>query len=309
MLNRCLLALVFLLPATLDGATVSLWISPPAGPAFCLQADSTESVLALKQQVQNLKGIPTSQQQLFFGGIQLEDGVALSDYAIQNGSTLRLCWRYAEECGVDAAGGGAAMAGPYAAIDTVGQPAIGQASSAPCAFAAGFWNNVNDLPVAPSVTFTRGANMTLKIRIADVLAACSDPNGESLTLTGLGASAQGATITTTASHILYTPLNNNNDSFSYTVSDAGGGSITGTISIVVVTPGGLAAAITVTAGTVTVRFFGIPGFAYAVQRATDVNFTQNLTTLLSTNAPTLGSFYCTDPSPPSSTAYYRLMEQ
>lgn len=45
-----------------------------------------------------------------------------------------------EDRGVDAAGGGAATAGPYFLMDTVGQWAVGLSSSATYALAHGFWN-------------------------------------------------------------------------------------------------------------------------------------------------------------------------
>ena len=210
---------------------------------------------------------------------------------------------------VTAAGGGAATAASYSLGDTAGQPAIGPAVSANYTLGNGFWHDVNEAPVAPFQTFTRGTNLTLKIRKADVLAGCLDADGDTLTLMGVGASSQGAAIATTPTHILYTPANNHNDAFSYTVSDNDGGSTTGTILVNVVTSGGQAAAINTTGGAVTVRFAGIPGFAYAAQRATDVHFTQNLTVLFTTNAPTRGVFTYTDATPPSPTAYYRLMGQ
>lgn len=66
----------------------------------------------------------------------------------------------------------------------------------------------------------------------------------------------------------------------------------------------------VNGGTVALDCKGLPGTAYAVERATDVLFTADLTTLLTTNAPAPdGLFRCTDSSPPSATAFYRLHRQ
>ena len=53
-------------------------------------------------------------------------------------------------------------------------------------------------------------------------------------------------------------------------------------------------------------FAGIPGRGYAVQRAADAAFTQNVTTLLATNAPATGAFTVWDPAPPATAAFYRL---
>jgi hypothetical protein len=57
---------------------------------------------------------------------------------------------------------------------------------------------------------------------------------------------------------------------------------------------------------VVVRFAGIPGYRYSVERATDMNFTQNFTVLDIITAPRNGLFSVTDNNPPSPTAYYRL---
>ncbi len=65
----------------------------------------------------------------------------------------------------------------------------------------------------------------------------------------------------------------------------------------------------VNGGTAALDCLGLPGTAYTVQRATDVLFTTDLTTLLTTNAPANGVFRCTDSSPPSTTAFYRLLKQ
>jgi hypothetical protein len=66
----------------------------------------------------------------------------------------------------------------------------------------------------------------------------------------------------------------------------------------------------VNGGTVALDCLGLPGTAFTVQRATDVLFTVNLSTLLTTNAPAPdGQFRCTDSHPPSTTAFYRLLKQ
>jgi hypothetical protein len=77
-----------------------------------------------------------------------------------------------------------------------------------------------------------------------------------------------------------------------------------------VPPGGVIQSIRVNGGTVTLNCQGISGSAYTVQRATNVlQWTQNLTTLLRTNAPPNGLFLCTDPSPPNAAAFYRMLQQ
>jgi hypothetical protein len=138
----------------------------------------------------------------------------------------------------------------------------------------------------------------LKIKITDVLAACSDPDGGTPALDSVGASVQGATISTTATHILYALAADNSDSFPYTISDGQGGTTTGTITVQVVNPG----------GSVTVNFAGIPGFTYDVQRATDPG--GPWATVNTQIAPPHGLFsYTNSPPPPlPPTAYYRLQQ-
>jgi hypothetical protein len=64
------------------------------------------------------------------------------------------------------------------------------------------------------------------------------------------------------------------------------------------------------AGMVTLGFVGLPGTGYVLQRATDVRFNQNLTALLTTNAPSPDGQCCyTDTSPPTTAAFYRLQRQ
>jgi hypothetical protein len=76
-----------------------------------------------------------------------------------------------------------------------------------------------------------------------------------------------------------------------------------------VPPGGVIQSIRVGSGSVTLDCQGVSGATYAVRRATDVRFTANLTTVLTTNAPPNGLFRCTDASPPNTAAFYRLLKQ
>jgi hypothetical protein len=150
----------------------------------------------------------------------------------------------------------------------------------------------NALPVAPPQTFVRSAGFSLKVKISDLLAACSDPNGGTLSLTSTGASAQGAVISQAGGHLLYTVGTGTDDTFSYTVSDGQGGTATGTITVQVLAPQGQIASVTTArGGAVTAHFAGIPGFSYNIERSTNLS---DWTVLQTFTAPANGLFEFTD---------------
>lgn len=132
-------------------------------------------------------------------------------------------------------------------------------------------NQVN----AGAVSYTRTKGLSLKVNVTDLLThVASVPTGDSFALTGVGASAQGATVTVSGGYIFYTPVNDNDDSFSYTVSSTRGGSATGTVSINVAKATGLplgADSLSVAGSTATVNVHGIPNYVYVLQTATSLN--------------------------------------
>jgi autotransporter-associated beta strand protein len=178
----------------------------------------------------------------------------------------------------------------------------------------------NHAPIANNVTNNRAPNLSYKIKIADLLAAATgDVDGDARGLVSLSASTNGVTLTTNDTYIFYANPNNVEDQFTYTVRDIGpayraGDTVrtaTGAIRFTVNAPQGTnanAVAISPTNGVVGLRFAGIPGYNYEVQRATDLTPPVAWTTLWTTNCPPLGLFDYIDLTPPLGQAYYRTAQ-
>lgn len=64
-----------------------------SGEMIDLEADLDESIKNIKRKIQDKKGIPSEQQRLMFNGKEMNDYHTLSDYNIQNGSTVHLIKR------------------------------------------------------------------------------------------------------------------------------------------------------------------------------------------------------------------------
>lgn len=164
----------------------------------------------------------------------------------------------------------------------------------------------NQPPEADDITYMRAPNLTLKIRVADLIAnATHDAENDPRSLKSLGPSGQGATITVSGPFILYAPVNNNNDSFTYTIQDALGRTATGHVIIQVVNAASRVTAIHSLAGVVTLQFFGVPSYQYQVQRSGFVN--GPWTTIKTLSAGADGAFSYAE-TPPHAPAFYRLYQ-
>jgi WD40 repeat protein len=173
---------------------------------------------------------------------------------------------------------------------------------------------VSRLPlVANPDTLYRGRDISMKIRIADLLTNDVAASG-TVTFTGVSAtSTNGVALTTNATTIFYPAAANVNDAFTYAITDGLGDNATGTVTIQIAAATGCGSEICLLTGapgsnTNCVTFAGLPSYQYVVQ------FTTNLGAgpwcCLSTNTTaTNGLITVTDPAATNAQRYYRLLVQ
>ena len=223
---------------TFEIFAMQIYIQPPTGANLTLDVEGNEVIVQVKAKIQDQAGYLPVQQRLFFNGLELEDSQTLADYDIQKESTLQmLLWGQAtHERSVSGAGGGYASSSLYGLSYTIGQPAIGTASSVSYALAAGFWPDHGATPVAAALVFGTKAGVTAGLPTADLIIRSIDPNGEPLHVVSVsGGSTSGGNVVLDGDSIAYTPTDGftGMDTFTYLIADTGGDAAQGTVTAAV----------------------------------------------------------------------------
>jgi subtilisin-like proprotein convertase family protein len=174
--------------------------------------------------------------------------------------------------------------------------------------------NINTPPVAGADTIERYPTQGVKVRLTTLLANDSDADGDTVSIAVAGTSANGGVLTVSGDWVFYTPAAGftNSDSFTYTLTDSHGGSVTGTVAVAIKADNGPAQNLAVTDlgnGSFRIDGSGIPGRTYRLQYSDSMSPAtwENLPGA-SVTANGVGAFTATD-TPPGGVAerYYRAV--
>jgi len=169
---------------------------------------------------------------------------------------------------------------------------------------------INTPPVATGTNYYRSTSVTtVTIPISSLLAKVTDADSDSVMLSATSTSTNGVTLANDSVNLTYVNSSPVNDQFTNTFVDAYGATATAVVTITVSTNaiGGQVQTLNLSGGgsTAALNFVGVPSYSYTVQSSTNL---LNWSDVLTTNAPTSGSFLVNDilGSTPPANKFYRL---
>ena len=169
-----------------------------------------------------------------------------------------------------------------------------------------------DIPVFTGLFVSTLVNRPLTISNAEILANGYDPDGDPVVLTiEDGGTSAGGEITAGSESLVYTPAIDYSgpDSFLLTIQNDHGASASAYLEISVVTSNGIGEAVPtvgrVAGQGVRVRFAGVPGYGYAIERSNDLEQWLRLVPLLREST---GQLDFLDDEAPASRAFYRVVD-
>jgi hypothetical protein len=174
--------------------------------------------------------------------------------------------------------------------------------------------NVNEPPIYTGYGFTCPVNTSVSVLVSKITAKTSDPEGVTRTVPSVDAvSLQGGTVVLLSGPpktISYTPPTGytGDDSFEVRISD-GVNTITGIVTVTVGSSSGNGTALvsaTMVGSDMVLKFAGIPGTHYEVQRSGGLTPPVTWTVLTTVTADASGFATYTDPNPPSP-SYWRTV--
>lgn len=72
---------------------MQVFVKTFSGKTLTMEVEPDESIESVKNKLQDKEGIPPNQQRILFGGKQLDARKTISDYDIENESTMHLVLR------------------------------------------------------------------------------------------------------------------------------------------------------------------------------------------------------------------------
>jgi len=172
--------------------------------------------------------------------------------------------------------------------------------------------SINTPPVASNVTISRNSLTGTKVLLATLLANASDADGDTITAAFNSSSASNAAVTVIGKWVFYTPSAGftNADSFSYTITDAHGGSATATVTVAIQVDNNQSQNLIITplgGSQFRIDGSGIPAYSYRLQYSdTNSPFIWQTFAGLSLAANSIGSFKYTDTTT-AQTRFYRSL--